>query len=72
MTSTKLAVVSVYNKDGVLEFCSALVELGYNLVSTGGTHKKLSEGGLKVEKVADVTGFPEILGGRVKTLHPKV
>jgi len=68
----KRALISVYNKDGLVEFCTGLVGLGYELVSTGGTHTKLKEAGLKVLQVSDVTGFPEILGGRVKTLHPSI
>lgn len=70
--SQKRALVSVYNKNGVVEFCSKLYELGFEIVSTGGTHKQLSEAGIKVTQVSDVTQFPEILGGRVKTLHPAV
>jgi phosphoribosylaminoimidazolecarboxamide formyltransferase / IMP cyclohydrolase len=70
--SQKRALVSVYNKKGIVEFCSQLYELGFEIVSTGGTHKQLSEAGIKVTQVSDVTQFPEILGGRVKTLHPAV
>lgn len=66
------ALLSVSNKDGLIEFAQQLVELGFELVSTGGTHKHLRQYGLPVGYVSDVTGFPEILGGRVKTLHPNI
>ncbi len=66
------ALISVYDKSGIVEFGSKLIEAGYELVSTGGTHRSLAEGGLAVRQVADVTGSPEILDGRVKTLHPVV
>lgn len=66
------ALVSVYDKTGVVEFCSALVDLGVELVSSGGTARVLAEAGLPVTKVEDVTGAPEMLGGRVKTLHPNI
>ena len=68
----KRALVSVTNKDGVVEFCQGLVNLGFEIVSTGGTLHKLQEAGIKAIAIDDVTGFPEILDGRVKTLHPKV
>jgi len=68
----KRALISVSNKDGILEFSQGLEKLGYEIISTGGTYKTLHEAGVKVKKVSDVTGFPEILDGRVKTLHPKV
>ena len=66
------AVVSVYDKTGVLEFARQLTALGVQLFSTGGTAKLLREAGLPVKDVAELTGWPEMLGGRVKTLHPKV
>ena len=66
------ALISVSDKTGVVEFARALSELGVDLVSTGGTHAALVGAGLKVADVADVTGFPELMDGRVKTLHPKV
>jgi phosphoribosylaminoimidazolecarboxamide formyltransferase / IMP cyclohydrolase len=66
------ALLSVTDKTGLIPFGRALQSLGYDLVSTGGTAKALAEGGLKVTKVEDLTGFPEILQGRVKTLHPLV
>ena len=68
----KRALVSVTNKDGVVEFCQGLVKLGFEIVSTGGTLSKLQEAGIEAIAIDDVTGFPEILDGRVKTLHPKV
>jgi phosphoribosylaminoimidazolecarboxamide formyltransferase/IMP cyclohydrolase len=66
------ALVSVYDKTGVVEFARELASLGVQIVSTGGTAKLLREGGLVVRDVAELTGWPEMLGGRVKTLHPKV
>ena len=66
------ALLSVSNKDGLVEFARALATLGWELVSTGGTARALREAGLPVVDVATVTGFPEMLDGRVKTLHPKV
>jgi phosphoribosylaminoimidazolecarboxamide formyltransferase/IMP cyclohydrolase len=68
----KQALISVSDKTGVLEFARELAALGVNLLSTGGTAKLLADNGLKVTEVADYTGFPEMLDGRVKTLHPKV
>src|SRR5687767_6183182 len=68
----KRALISVSDKQGVVEFGKALVDLGVELISSGGTAKALADAGLPVTKVADVTGAPEILGGRVKTLHPKI
>lgn len=72
MPEKKRALVSVSDKTGVVEFARQLTELGYEVVSTGGTAKALREAGVAVTYISDVTGFPEILGGRVKTLHPKV
>jgi phosphoribosylaminoimidazolecarboxamide formyltransferase/IMP cyclohydrolase len=66
------ALISVSDKTGVLDFARALAAMGVNILSTGGTAKMLSENGVKVTEVADYTGFPEMLDGRVKTLHPKV
>jgi phosphoribosylaminoimidazolecarboxamide formyltransferase/IMP cyclohydrolase len=68
----KQALISVSDKTGVLDFARALSALGVNILSTGGTAKLLQENGVKVSEVADYTGFPEMLDGRVKTLHPKV
>jgi phosphoribosylaminoimidazolecarboxamide formyltransferase/IMP cyclohydrolase len=66
------ALVSVSDKSGVLEFCRDLSALGIELLSTGGTAKLLAEHGIPVTEVSDYTGFPEMMDGRVKTLHPKV
>ena len=66
------ALLSVSNKDGLVEFARGLSALGWELISTGGTARTLREAGLPVVDVATVTGFPEMLDGRVKTLHPKV
>ncbi len=67
------ALLSVYDKTGIVEFSRQVASAGYELISTGGTHRTLSEeGGLPVKQVADVTGSPEILEGRVKTLHPVI
>ncbi|WP_076592494.1 bifunctional phosphoribosylaminoimidazolecarboxamide formyltransferase/IMP cyclohydrolase [Herminiimonas arsenitoxidans] len=68
----KQALISVSDKTGVLEFARALSGMGVNILSTGGTAKLLAENGISVTEVADYTGFPEMLDGRVKTLHPKV
>lgn len=68
----KRALLSVSNKSGVADFARGLSELGYELLSTGGTSRALREAGLEVRDVSDVTGFPEMMDGRVKTLHPAV
>ena len=68
----KRALISVSDKTGLIERARKLAEMGVDLVSTGGTSKALKEAGLKVRDVADLTGFPEMMDGRVKTLHPKV
>ena len=66
------AIVSVTDKSGLPDFASFLVKGGVELVSTGGTFKALQEAGLPVTPVSEVTSFPEIMGGRVKTLHPAI
>src|SRR5213593_3436528 len=66
------ALISVSDKTGILEFAQALHALGIKLLSTGGTAKLLADAGLPVTEVAELTGFPEMLDGRVKTLHPNV
>ena len=66
------AVLSVSDKTGLVEFAKVLAGFGVELVSTGGTRKALADAGLKVLDIADLTGFPEMLDGRVKTLHPRV
>ena len=66
------ALISVYDKTGVADFARALAGLGVELVSTGGTRKLIAEAGAAVRDISDLTGFPEMMDGRVKTLHPKV
>ena len=66
------ALVSVSDKSGLVAFARGLAAQGVALVSTGGTFRALSEAGLAVTEVADMTGFPEMMDGRLKTLHPKV
>lgn len=66
------ALISVSDKTGVVEFARALKDLGWEIIATGGTMKLLLDSGLEVTGISEVTGFPEICGGRVKTLHPKV
>jgi phosphoribosylaminoimidazolecarboxamide formyltransferase/IMP cyclohydrolase len=66
------ALLSVSDKTGLIDFARRLAELGWELVSTGGTAKALRDAGLAPRDVSDVTGFPEMMHGRVKTLHPAV
>jgi len=66
------AFLSVFDKTGVVEFAQQLAALGFELLSTGGTQRVLEEAGVPVTNVSDITGFPECLDGRVKTLHPKI
>src|SRR5688572_7673751 len=66
------ALLSVSDKTGIVEFARALHDAGVQLLSTGGTARLLADAGLPVKEVADVTGFPEMLDGRVKTLHPNI
>src|SRR4030042_1895229 len=68
----KTALISVSEKKGVVEFAKKLSERGVKIISTGGTAKKLSEAGVSVVGIESVTGFPEMMDGRVKTLHPKI
>ena len=68
----KQALLSVSDKTGVVEFARELAALGYHLLSTGGTAKLIAQAGIPVQEVADYTGFPEMLDGRVKTLNPKI
>ena len=72
MARIQRALLSVSDKTGLVAFAQALAKAGIELVSTGGTAKTLREGGLQVIELGDYTGFPEMLDGRVKTLHPKV
>lgn len=67
-----IAILSVHNKAGLIEFAKGLIELGWTLLASGGTAKLLRESGISVTEVADYTKSPEILGGRVKTLHPAI
>ncbi|MBP3853159.1 MAG: bifunctional phosphoribosylaminoimidazolecarboxamide formyltransferase/IMP cyclohydrolase, partial [Erysipelotrichaceae bacterium] len=68
----KRALISVSDKTGLVEFAKGLEAAGYEIISTGGTKKALEDAGLKPIGISDVTGFPEIMDGRVKTLHPNV
>ena len=72
MSTVKRALLSVHDKTGVVDFAKGLAGLGVEILSTGGTAKLLRDSGVPVVDVAQVTGFPEMLDGRVKTLHPKV
>ena len=66
------ALLSVSNKSGIVDFAEGLVRAGYQIISSGGTHAVLQAEGIPVMRVSDYTGSPEILDGRVKTLHPKI
>lgn len=72
MAHTKHALISVSDKRGVIDLARSIMEHGYTIVSTGGTARTLRENGIAVTEVSDVTGFPEIMNGRVKTLHPRI
>jgi phosphoribosylaminoimidazolecarboxamide formyltransferase / IMP cyclohydrolase len=72
MSRRRLALLSVSDKTGLADFAAALVRLGFEVISTGGTQKALADQGVKVTAVSEITGFPEILDGRVKTLHPRI
>jgi phosphoribosylaminoimidazolecarboxamide formyltransferase/IMP cyclohydrolase len=72
MIKIKTALISVTDKTGIVEFAQFLAENGVKLISTGGTRQKISDAGIPVVDISEVTGFPEIMDGRVKTLHPKV
>ncbi len=72
MSKIKRALISVSDKSGIVDFSKSLTELGINILSTGGTARLLEDNGIQVVEVSDYTGFPEIMDGRVKTLHPKV
>ena len=73
MTNTiRRALISVSDKTGMIEFAKALVGFGIEIISTGGTAKALQAASLPAIDVSDITGFPEIMDGRVKTLHPKI
>ena len=66
------ALLSVFDKSGMVDFAKGLSAAGVELVSTGGTHRLIADSGLKVREISELTGFPEMMDGRVKTLHPKV
>ena len=72
LTPVRRALLSVSDKTGIVEFARELKERGIELLSTGGTAKLLTSHGISVKEVAEHTGFPEIMGGRLKTLHPKI
>ena len=72
MKKIQRAIISVTDKTGVVDFAKSLSELGIAVLSTGGTAKAIRGGGVPVTDISDYTGFPEMLDGRVKTLHPKV
>lgn len=72
MPKIERALISVTDKTGVQPFAKTLAEFGVQILSTGGTAKSLSQGGVLIQEVSDFTGFPEMLDGRVKTLHPKI
>lgn len=72
LSAIRRALLSVFNKTGLVTLGTALAKRGVTLLSTGGSAKTLREAGLEVTDIADITGFPEMMDGRVKTLHPKV
>jgi phosphoribosylaminoimidazolecarboxamide formyltransferase/IMP cyclohydrolase len=72
MRRIERALISVYDKTGIVDFARSLMELGVEIVSTGGTSRLLAANSIKVREVSDLTGFPEILDGRVKTLNPRI
>ena len=72
MPQIRRALISVTDKAGLLPFAEKLHTLKVELISTGGTAKLLRDAGLPVKEVADITGFPEMLDGRVKTIHPRI
>jgi len=72
MNKISTALISVTDKSGIVEFAKSLERLGIEILSTGGTAKAMRDGGIKVSDISEYTGFPEMMDGRVKTLHPKV
>src|SRR6516162_11372052 len=72
LRAIRRALLSVSDKSGLVELARTLTRYGVELISTGGTRKSLADSGLPVRDISEVTGFPEILDGRVKTLHPRV
>ena len=69
---SKIALISVSNKDGIIDFAKNLISLDYKIISTGGTYQLLKENNIDAVEVSEHTGFPEIMDGRIKTLHPKI
>ena len=69
---SKIALISVSNKDGIIDFAKNIISLDYKIISTGGTYKLLKENNIDAIEVSEHTGFPEIMDGRIKTLHPKI
>src|SRR5260370_38225985 len=72
LIKVRRALISVSDKTGIVEFATELKSFGVEIISTGGTAKTLREAGIEVREVADITGFPESLDGRIKTRHPKI
>ena len=72
MSKIKRAIISVTDKSGIVDFATPLSKFHIEILSTGGTAKALRQGGISVTDISEYTGFPEMMGGRVKTLHPKV
>src|SRR5919109_2015905 len=72
LVKIRRALISVSDKTGIVDFARELKAFGIEIISTGGTAKTLRDAGIKVREVSDVTGFKEIMDGRIKTLHPKV
>ena len=72
MSRIEYALISVTDKAGIVDFARALSGLGVKIISTGGTARTIRDGGVDVTDVSDYTGFPEMMDGRVKTLHPKI
>lgn len=72
MPKIKRALISVFDKTGIVDFAHVLEGYGVEIISTGGTAKQLQENGIRIRMISEITGFPEILDGRVKTLHPKI
>lgn len=71
-TDIKRALLSVYDKTGILDFAKELTDLGIEIISSGGTSRALKDKGIPCYEISEITGFPEILDGRVKTLNPKI
>ncbi|NWF75848.1 MAG: hypothetical protein HXY53_04625 [Nitrospirae bacterium] len=72
MSKIKRAIISVFNKKDIIEFAKEIQAMGFEILSTGGTAKTLKDAGVIVKEVSEYTGFPEMLDGRVKTLHPRI